>query len=100
MIHGEHPALLNLIENARKFAAASEAIYLCDYGVGAATPRLLNFIKSNRCLKEKTLAARSRAGSRTSSNSRRRSRTRSEIERAIGLELGGDPKKWRSRVRA
>jgi bifunctional ADP-heptose synthase (sugar kinase/adenylyltransferase) len=93
LIHGEHPALLNLIENARKFAAASEALYACDCGVGAATPRLLNFIKSNRCLKDKTLAARSRVRITDFEQLTTAIATESEIERAIGLELGGDPKK-------
>jgi bifunctional ADP-heptose synthase (sugar kinase/adenylyltransferase) len=93
LIHGEHPALLNLIENARKFAAASEAVYLCDYGVGAATPRLLNFIKSNRSLKDKTLAARSRNRITDFEQLTTAIATEGEIERAIGLELGGDPKK-------
>jgi bifunctional ADP-heptose synthase (sugar kinase/adenylyltransferase) len=93
LIHGEHPALLNLIENARKFAAASEAVYLCDYGLGAATPRLLNFIKSNRSLKDKTLAARSRNRITDFEQLTTAIATEGEIERAIGLELGGDPKK-------
>lgn len=93
LVHGEHPVLLNLIENARKFAAASEALYVSDYGVGAATPRVLNFIKSNRCLKDKTLAARSRSRITEFEQLTSAIATESEIERAIGLELGGDPKK-------
>jgi bifunctional ADP-heptose synthase (sugar kinase/adenylyltransferase) len=93
LIHGEHPVLLNLIEHARKFAEASEAMYICDYGIGAATPRLLNFIKSNRSLQEKTLAARSRGRITDFEQLTTAIATEAEIERAIGLELGGDPRK-------
>lgn len=93
LIHAEHPALLNLIEHARKFAAASEAMYVCDYGVGAASPRVVNFIKSNRCLREKTLAARSRDRLTDFEQLTTAIGTEAEIERAIGLELGGDAKK-------
>ncbi len=93
LIHGEHPALLNLIEQARKFAGVSEAVFICDYGIGAASPRLLNFIKSNRCLQEKTLAARSRDRLTDFEQLTTAIATEAEIEHAIGLELGGDPKK-------
>src|ERR1019366_4772680 len=45
-----HPVLLNLVTAAREYATASDAFLISDYGYGAASPRLLNFIKSNRCL--------------------------------------------------
>ncbi len=93
LLHDEDPALLNLIEHARKFAAASEAVYICDHGIGAATPRVLNFIKSNRCLKEKTVAARSRRRITDFEQLTTAIASEPEIERAIGLELGGDPRK-------
>ncbi len=92
-IHGEHPALLNLIEHARKFATASDGMYVCDCGIGAASPRLLNFIKSNRCLKEKTLAARSRERIAEFEQLTAAIATEAELERAIGIEIGGDAAK-------
>jgi bifunctional ADP-heptose synthase (sugar kinase/adenylyltransferase) len=92
-IHGEHPALLNIVEHARKFAAASEAAYVCDYGVGAASPRVLNFIKSNRSMQERTLAARSPQRLADFEQLTSAIATEQELERAIGIEIGGDPKK-------
>ena len=93
LIHDEHPVLLNVIEHARKFASASEAAYVCDYGVGAATPRVLNFIKSNRCLRERTLAARSPRRLVDFEQLTTAIATQQELERAIGIEIGGDAKK-------
>jgi bifunctional ADP-heptose synthase (sugar kinase/adenylyltransferase) len=92
-IHGEHPALLNLIENARKFASASEAMYVCDYGVGAASPRVLNFIKSDGCMRDKTLAARSPDRLPDFEQLTSAIASELEIERAIGVEIGDDAKK-------
>ena len=53
-----HPVLLNLVNAAREYATASDAFLISDYGYGAATPRLLNFIKSNHCLAEQAGHAR------------------------------------------
>ena len=92
-IHGEHPALLNLIEHARKVASASEAMYVCDYGIGAASPRLLNFIKSNGCVREKTLAARSTERLADFEQLSAAIATAAEMEKAIGIEIGESPEK-------
>ncbi len=55
-----HPVLLNLVNAAREYATASDAFLISDYGYGAATPRLLNFIKSNHCLQNKPVTLDSR----------------------------------------
>ena len=55
-----HPVLLNLVNAAREYATASDAFLISDYGYGAASPRLLNFIKSNRCLANKPVTLDSR----------------------------------------
>jgi bifunctional ADP-heptose synthase (sugar kinase/adenylyltransferase) len=93
LLHGEHPALLNLIENARKLASASEGMYVCDYSVGAASPRLLNFIKSDGCMREKTLAARSRLRLADFEQLTAAVSSEAEVEQAIGIEIGGDVRK-------
>ncbi len=92
-IHGEHPVLLNLIEHARKFAAASEGVYFCDHATGAASPRLLNFIKSNGCLREKTVSARSRRRLGDFEQLTAAIANEREMEQAIGIEIGADAKK-------
>ena len=93
-LHDEHPALLNLIEHARKFASASEAVYVCDHGIGAASPRTLNFTKSNRCMVERTVAARSPQRLVDFEQLTTAVATEQELERAIGIEIGGDSKKF------
>src|SRR5271157_707893 len=55
-----HPILLNLVNAAREYATASDAFLISDYGYGAATPRLLNFIKSNHCLANQPVTLDSR----------------------------------------
>jgi rfaE bifunctional protein kinase chain/domain len=55
-----HPALLGLVNAARDYATASDALLVSDYGYGAATPRLLTFIKSNGCLANKPITVDSR----------------------------------------
>jgi len=93
LIHDEHPALLNLVEHARKLASASEAVYVCDYGIGAASPRVLNFVKSNRCLSERAVAARSPQRLVDFEQLTTAIATQEELERAIGIGIVGDAKK-------
>jgi len=45
-----HPALLELVDAARDYAPAADAMLISDYGYGAATPRLLNFIRAKGAL--------------------------------------------------
>ncbi len=46
----DHPVLLELVESAREYAPAADAMLISDYGYGAATPRLLNFIRAKGAL--------------------------------------------------
>jgi len=45
-----HPILLELIQSAREYAPAADAMLISDYGYGAATPRLLTFIRAKGTL--------------------------------------------------
>lgn len=92
-LYGEHPVLLNLVENARKFAPASEVMYVCDYGIGAASPRILNFIKSNRCMADKVLAARSHTRLVDFEQITTAIATVEEMEKAIGISITQDSQK-------
>ncbi len=93
LLHGEHPALLNLIEHARKFASASDAMYVCDHGIGAASPRALNFVKSNGCMREKTLVARSLHRLVDFEQLTAAVTTGTELEQAIGIFISDDEDK-------
>jgi hypothetical protein len=92
-IHGEDPALVNLVDHARKFAAASDAMYMCDCGVGAASPRVLNFIKSNGCVREKTLVARSLHRLMEFEQLTAAVAAEAELEQAIAIDIRGTPEK-------
>lgn len=93
LLYGEHPVLLNLVEHARKFASASEAMYVCDYGIGAASPRVLNFIKSNRCMADKVLAARSPMRLVDFEQLTTAISMVDELEKAIGISISRDAEK-------
>lgn len=93
LIHGEHPALLSLVDHARKFTSASDAIFVCDHGVGAASPRVLNFIKSDGSMRDKPLVARSRNRVADFEQLTAAVATEDEIEKTVGASIAGDPEK-------
>ena len=41
-----HPALVELVASAREYAPAADAVLLSDYGYGAVSPRLFNFVRA------------------------------------------------------
>jgi rfaE bifunctional protein kinase chain/domain len=87
----EHdPSLLDLINSARDFAPASDAMLVSDYGYGAATPRLLTFIKSNGCLKDKPITLDSRYRMMDFEGVYTATPNESEVEAALGVIIGND----------
>jgi rfaE bifunctional protein kinase chain/domain len=87
----EHdPSLLDLINSARDFAPASDAMLVSDYGYGAATPRLLTFIKSNGCLKDKPITLDSRYRMMDFEGVYTATPNESEVEAALGVNIGND----------
>jgi rfaE bifunctional protein kinase chain/domain len=83
-------ALLDLINAAREFAPASDAMLVSDYGYGAATPRLLTFIKSNGCLKDKPITLDSRYRMLQFEGVYTATPNESEVEAALGVKIGND----------
>src|SRR5579863_1784040 len=88
-----HPALLNLVNAAREYATASDAFLISDYGYGAATPRLLNFIKSNGCLENKPISVDSRYRILEYAGATAATPNEPEVEEALGIKIGHDEKK-------
>ena len=43
---GYHPALVELVASAREYAPAADAVLLSDYGYGAVSPRIFNFVRA------------------------------------------------------
>ncbi len=88
-----HPILLNLVTAAREYASASDAFLLSDYGYGAATPRLLNFIKSNHCLENKPVTLDSRYRMLEYEGVTAATPNEPEVEEALHMQIGNDDQK-------
>jgi D-glycero-beta-D-manno-heptose-7-phosphate kinase len=83
-----HPSLLNLVNTAREYATASDALLVSDYGYGAATPRLLTFIKSNGCLENKPVTVDSRYRILEYEGATAATPNEPEVEEALGFKIG------------
>jgi len=88
-----HPILLNLVNAAREYATASDAFLISDYGYGAATPRLLNFIKSNHCLQNQPVTLDSRYRMLEFEGVTAATPNEPEVEEALGVKIGHDDDK-------
>ena len=88
-----HPVLLKLVNAAREYATASDAFLVSDYGYGAATPRVLNFIKSNRCLENKPVTLDSRYRMLDFEGVTAATPNEPEVEEALGMRIGHDDQK-------
>jgi D-glycero-beta-D-manno-heptose-7-phosphate kinase len=88
-----HPVLLNLVNAAREYATASDAFLISDYGYGAATPRLLNFIKANHCLQNKPVTLDSRYRMLEFEGVTAATPNEPEVEDALGIKIGHDDDK-------
>src|SRR5271167_4268711 len=88
-----HPILLNLVNAAREYATASDAFLISDYGYGAATPRLLNFIKSNHCLQNKPITLDSRYRMLEFEGVTAATPNEPEVEESLSIKIGHDDKK-------
>jgi rfaE bifunctional protein kinase chain/domain len=88
-----HPSLLNLVNTAREYATASDALLVSDYGYGAATPRLLTFVKSNGCLENKPITVDSRYRILEYEGATAATPNEPEVEEALGFKIGHDDRK-------
>jgi len=88
-----HPALLNLVNAAREYATASDAMLVSDYGYGAATPRLLTFVKSNGCLENKPITVDSRYRLLDYEGATAATPNEPEVEEALHIRIGHDDHK-------
>jgi rfaE bifunctional protein kinase chain/domain len=88
-----HPVLLNLVNAAREYATASDVLMISDYGYGAATPRLLTFIRSNGCLDNTPVILDSRYRMLEFEGISSATPNEPEVEEALGVRIGHDNKK-------
>lgn len=88
-----HPVLLNLVNAAREYATASDGLLVSDYGYGAATPRLLTFVKSNGCMENKPITVDSRYRILDYEGATAATPNEPEVEEALGVKIGHDDHK-------
>ena len=89
-LNENHPALLELISSAREYARASDAFLISDYGYGAATPRLLTFIRSNGSLNDIPVTLDSRYRMLEYSGITAATPNEPEVEEALQIKIGKD----------
>lgn len=92
-INENHPALLELISSAREYARASDGFLISDYGYGAATPRLVTFIRSNGSLDNMPITLDSRYRMLEYSGVTAATPNEPEVEAALGVAIGNDTEK-------
>lgn len=92
-IHDNHPVLLELINSAREYGKASDALLVSDYGYGAATPRLLTFIKSDGSLGNIPITLDSRYRMLEYGGITAATPNEPEVEAALKIRIGANPKK-------
>ncbi len=88
-----HPELLNIVDAVREYATASDGMLVSDYGYGAATPRLLTFVKSNGCLANKPITVDSRYRILDYEGATAATPNEPEVEEALGITIGHDDSK-------
>ncbi len=88
-----HSVLLELIGSAREYGKASDALLISDYGYGAATPRLLTFMKSGGSLGNIPITLDSRYRMLEYTGVTAATPNEPEVEAALKVRIGADHKK-------
>ena len=92
-LHDTHPALLNIVSAAKEFLQASDALLVSDYGYGAATPRVLNFIRSKGAFRDLPVTLDSRYRMLEFSGITAATPNEPEVEAALGVQIRHDTEK-------
>jgi D-glycero-beta-D-manno-heptose-7-phosphate kinase len=87
------PVLLELVDAAREYATASDAMMISDYGYGAATPRLLTFVRADGSLTNKPVTVDSRYRMLEFTGVTAATPNEPEVEEALGIRIGHDDQK-------
>ena len=79
-----------LVLAAKEYARASDALLVSDYGYGAATPEILNAIRSNGALKNVPVTLDSRHRMLEYSGVRSATPNEPEVEEILRMKIGND----------
>ena len=85
-----HPTLVELVASAREYAPAADAVLLSDYGYGAVSPRLFNFVRAKGALGDTPVTLDSRYRMLDYEGVTAATPNESEVEDALRLKIGDD----------
>jgi rfaE bifunctional protein kinase chain/domain len=85
-----HPTLVELVASAREYAPAADAVLLSDYGYGAVSPRLFNFVRAKGALGDTPVTLDSRYRMLDYEGVTAATPNESEVEDALRLKIGED----------
>jgi rfaE bifunctional protein kinase chain/domain len=88
-----HPALVELVASAREYAPAADAVLLSDYGYGAVSPRLFNFVRAKGVLGDTPVTLDSRYRMLDYEGVTSATPNESEVEEALHSRIGDDREK-------
>ena len=88
-----HPALVELVASAREYAPAADAVLLSDYGYGAVSPRLFNFVRAKGILGETPVTLDSRYRMLDYEGVTAATPNESEVEDSLRIKIGDDREK-------
>lgn len=88
-----HPALVELVASAREYVPAADAVLLSDYGYGAVSPQLFNFVRAKGLLGETPVTLDSRYRMLDYEGVTAATPNESEVEEALRLKIGDDREK-------
>jgi D-glycero-beta-D-manno-heptose-7-phosphate kinase len=85
-----HHALVELVASAREYVPAADAVLLSDYGYGAVSPRLFNFVRAKGALGDTPVTLDSRYRMLDYEGVTAATPNESEVEAALRLKIGDD----------
>ena len=85
-----HPTLGELVVSAREYVPAADAVLLSDYGYGAVSPRLFNFVRAKGALGDTPVTLDSRYRMLDYEGVTAATPNESEVEDALRLKIGDD----------
>ncbi|PSH04271.1 MAG: hypothetical protein CXZ00_07875 [Acidobacteria bacterium] len=88
-----HPALVELVASAREYLPAADAVLLSDYGYGAVSPRIFNFVKSKGKIGEIPVTLDSRYRLLDYEGVTAATPNESEVEAALRTRIDNDTEK-------
>lgn len=88
-----HPTLIELVASAREYAPAADAVLLSDYGYGAVSPRLFNFIRAKGILGETPVTLDSRYRMLDYEGITSATPNEAEVEEALRVKIGDNREK-------